>query len=220
MKRTFVISDIHGHHEAFKRALEAIKLEHTDQLILLGDFIDRGPDSKGVLDTVLSLQQENFNLTCLRGNHEDMLLEALNDPSKATRWLVNGGKECLQSFKIGAIENIPKTYIDLIQSFKYYHQTDKFIFVHAALDMHLLDPFADTHTMLWSRDQMRLLNKDWLGQRILIRGHTPTHESLISESVFEMEPILCIDNGSYHTKEGYGSLCVLQLENFKVRFVR
>lgn len=220
MSRTFAISDIHGNLEAFKKALETIDLKHSDQLIILGDLIDRGPDSKGVLDTVLELRQEKFDVICLRGNHEDMLLEAFRAPSKTHRWLINGGMECLASFGTGYVANIPSSYIDLIESFKYYHQTDKFIYVHAALDMHIYDPFSDTDTMLWSRDQKRLLNRDWLGNRILIHGHTPTHESTITDSVFDIEPIICIDNGSYFKKEGYGSLCVLQLENFKVRFVK
>lgn len=220
MNRTFAISDIHGNRNAFRKALDEIGLQKSDQLILIGDLIDRGVDSKGVLDAVLSLRQDKFDVVCLRGNHEEMLLDALRDPLQDYRWLMNGGKECLASFGVDSVEKIPLEYIDLINSFQYYHQTEKYIFVHAALDMQLADPFADTHTMLWSRDQKRLLNTDWLGKRVLIHGHTPTHENVITDSVFEMNRIICIDNGSYFQKEGYGSLCVLQLDNFKARFVR
>jgi len=218
--RTFVISDIHGNNESFKKALKHIELKKTDTLVLLGDLIDKGYDSKGVLDTIFLLQENKFNLICIKGNHEEMLIEAFHDYSKLNNWLLNGGKETLLSFLTSSIEKIPTKYIDLIKSFKYYHQIDNFIFVHAALNMLIKNPFEDINSMLWSREQEKLLNEKWLSGRVIIHGHSPTDKEDIIMSIKNKKEIICIDNGSFMKRLGYGSICVLQLENFNLNFIK
>lgn len=217
--RTFVLSDIHGNDNAFRRALKSVRLKKTDRLILLGDYIDRGFDSKGVLDTIFLLMEHGFELICLRGNHEQMLLDALDDPDKLNNWLLNGGDETLSSFLTSSVHKIPIKYIDLLKSFRFCYEYDQFIFVHAALNMLISDPFTDVHTMLWSRDQNDLLDYGWLGRRILIHGHTPGTQQEIIENFKDLYPIKCIDNGVFTKKAGYGGLCVLELENFSLNFV-
>ena len=218
--RTFVISDIHGNNVAFRKALKHVKLKKTDRLILLGDCIDRGDDSKGVLDTIFLLVENGFNLICLKGNHEDMLLKAFDSDLNLNVWLKNGGDKTLMSFLTSSFEKISAKYIDLLKSFRNYFETDFFILVHASLNMKIKDPYSDIETILWDRDPIKLYNKDWIKDKTLIHGHSPTSKKEIINSIEKKNNIICIDNGSFLNKEDYGSICILELENLKYSFVR
>jgi serine/threonine protein phosphatase 1 len=170
--RTFVISDIHGNYTIFRKALKSVKLKKKDTLIILGDLIERGNNSKGVLDTIFLLKDHGFNIELVLGNHEKMFLDSFKDEKEHTKWMINGGDRTLMSFLTSKIEKIPKRYIELISSSKNYLIKDNFIFVHAGLNMKIQDPFSDIKTILWERKPKELLNKNWLGNRILIHGHT------------------------------------------------
>lgn len=218
--RTFVISDIHGNNELFRKALKQVAFKETDKLILLGDLIDRGVDSKGVLDTVFLMLENGLNVECLAGNHERLFLDALLNINNLNQWLLNGGDKTLASFLTGSIEKIPKKYFDLIKSFKYYKEQDNYILVHAAINMKINDPFSDTHTLIWERNPEKYLDKGWLGSRKIIHGHSPESKENIVKMIRENEQVICIDNGSFMKKENYGSLCILQLENLNPIFVK
>ncbi|MBF4487743.1 metallophosphoesterase [Flavobacterium sp. CSZ] len=215
--RTFAISDIHGNNDTFRKALKFIKLKKTDKLILLGDCIDRGYDSKGVLDTIILLKEHGFNIVCLKGNHEQMFLDSFEENTKLNNWMLNGGKETLLSFLTASIEKIPSQYVNLIKSFKYYYEFKNFIFVHAAINMLIEKPFDDTRSMLWSREQDNLINLNWLKGRVVVHGHNPTPRKDIIKSL--LGQIICIDNGSFIKKRNYGSICVLELENLNINFI-
>lgn len=215
---TYIISDIHGCNIKFRKALKSIKLKKEDTLVLLGDLIDRGPDSKEVLDTVFLLKEHNFNIICIKGNHEQMLLDSLNDFNQELNWLRNGGKETLSSFLTSDIEKIPEKYIDFLKSLDTYYILDDFIFVHAGIDMTLQDPFSDEKSLLWLRKWEEKFDEKWLGKRIVIHGHTPTEKDEIISRFKSKKQVLCIDNGSYLDKDGYGSICVLKLEDLSLHF--
>ncbi|RED26930.1 serine/threonine protein phosphatase 1 [Flavobacterium cutihirudinis] len=218
--RTFVISDIHGNNVAFRKALKHVKLKKTDRLIILGDFIDRGEDSKGVLDTILLLKEHNFDLVCLKGNHEQMLLDAFDNVNNLNSWIKNGGEKTLLSFLTSSINKIPSKYIDLIKSFAYYYENENFVFVHASLNMTIENPFTDIETILWEREPFKYYNENWIKNRILIHGHSPTAQNVIVSSIENKNKIICIDNGSFLKREEYGSICILELENYKYNFIR
>jgi len=216
--RTFIISDIHGKNILFRKALKSVKLKKSDLLILLGDLIDRGENSKGVLDTIFLLKEHGFNIKLVFGNHEKMFLDSFKNENEHTKWMINGGDKTLSSFLTSDIEKIPKKYIELIQSFKYYLEIDNYIFVHAGLNMKIEDPFKDIETILWERNPIELMNEDWLGNRKLIHGHTPQNKTTIKNQI--NNKIIGIDNGIYFKKnEGYGSLTVLELNSMKIRFI-
>lgn len=218
--RTFVIADIHGKNKLFRRALEEIDLQPSDALIILGDLIDRGEDSKGALDTVISLKERGYNITCLFGNHEQMLLDSYLSENHLKLWLYNGGDKTLSSFQADSIDEIPREYIEFIRSFTYYVEHEQYIFVHAALNMKIDHPFQDIKTMIWGRDPEDLLDTAWLGNRRLIHGHTPLELKEIQASHENNDPLLNIDNGAFLEKENFGSLCILELENNRVRFIQ
>ncbi|RXJ49557.1 metallophosphoesterase [Gelidibacter gilvus] len=216
--RTFIISDIHGKNELFKKALKMVKLKKNDTLILLGDLIDRGNDSKGVLDTIFLLKEHGFKIELVLGNHEKMFLDSYENEDEHTKWMINGGDKTLMSFLTSSIDKIPKKYINLIKSSKVYLEKEGFILVHAGLNMNIENPFEDIETILWERNPKNLLNQDWLGNRVLIHGHTPQTKTEITKQL--EENIIGIDNGTYlSTEKGYGSLGILQLETKEIIFV-
>ncbi len=216
--RTFVISDIHGNNELFREALNEVGFKKEDKLVLLGDLIDRGIDSKGVLDSVIQLQENGYNVVCLMGNHEQMLLDAPLSKDHLNHWLLNGGDQTLNSFRINSLKKIPPMYLNLINTFKYFEENENFIFVHAALNMKIADPLMDVDTILWERNPAKYLSLDWLGNRKLIHGHTPTSQVEILKAIENNEKIICIDNGSFINRKNYGTLCVLHLETFAIKF--
>jgi serine/threonine protein phosphatase 1 len=215
---TYVISDVHGCNEKFRAALKSIKLKKTDTLILLGDLIDRGHDSKGVLDTVLLLLEHDFNVICLKGNHEQMLLDSFIDVSAKVNWLKNGGTETLSSFITSNIENIPIRYIEFIKTFKNYLEIGNLFLVHAGLNLDMENPLEDLHSMLWMRNQEDFINHPWLKNKILIHGHNPTRKVEILKQFENQLPIRCIDNGCFMERNGYGEICVLRIEDLKIHF--
>src|SRR5262245_54896096 len=95
--RTLVIGDIHGCLHALDCLLTAAEVRHDDLLITLGDYVDRGPHSKGVLDRLLALR-ERCRLVALKGNHDLMMLAAREDLQHFNEWLASGGKDTLQSY--------------------------------------------------------------------------------------------------------------------------
>lgn len=218
--RTFVLTDIHGKNDIFRKTLKQVGLKKMDHLILLGDLIDRGEDSKGVIDTIFLLKDRGFNVTCLIGNHEKMFLDAFENINSLNLWLINGGDKTLSSFLTSSIKKIPSKYVNFIKSFKYYHEHEQFILVHAGLNMKIENPYSDLNTLVWEREPLKFLDKKWLNNRILIHGHNPTSQTDIERSIKNNFPIISIDNGVYMKKEEYGSMCIMELSNKEIRFVK
>ena len=119
--RIFAVSDIHGCFTTFSELLFGrISLQKTDRLFLLGDYIDRGPSSKQVLDLIMNLTAEGYDIVPLMGNHEKMMLDAFRDPDNPYRWFLNGGDTTMKSFGLTDIEAIPGKYILFLESLQYY----------------------------------------------------------------------------------------------------
>lgn len=217
--RTFALSDIHGNNALFRTALKEVSIAKEDRLIIVGDVINKGGESKGVLDTIMQLRQRGFDVRCLLGNHEQLLLNAIDDPRALEAWFANGGAVTTKSFGVESIVDIPSEYIGLIRSFELIHETEDFVFAHAAVNMKIDDPYSDLKTILSERSPYEFLDESWLRNRKLIHGHTPTKQDQIEASIQNREKVICIDNGTYLDRPNYGSQCILQLETFEVRFV-
>ncbi len=169
--RIIAIGDIHGCCKTFKKLLiENLKITRPDVIYLLGDYIDRGPDSKGAIDFILHLRSEGFQIHTLRGNHEQMLLDLIHDNFEKRIWLDNGGNATLKSFNISAANKLPEKYFSFFHQTQLYIQTNDYIFVHAGLNFYNEDIFEDKEAMLWIRDFYP--DQPVLGNRLLIHGHT------------------------------------------------
>lgn len=218
MIRRIVVGDIHGCAKTFKKLIEEkIRPGREDELILVGDYINKGPDSKGVLDFLMELKKRVGGLIALRGNHEQILLDGLKYRWEEIAFRNKGGIETLKSFGVRDLHEIPEKYISFIAATSYFYETGDFLIVHAGLNFDLEDPFRDDYSMLNIR-QMKV-EPAKIGNKILIHGHTPlpwkTIEAKIGEGKKDFEYNL--DAGCvYPEYEGYGWLAALDLNNWEV----
>ena len=193
----FAISDIHGCANTFDALLNKIAFSQSDTLYLLGDYIDRGPKSKAVIDRILQLRSEGYTVHCLRGNHEQMMLDAMTDYDSRHRWRTAGGLETLDSFGVAHLSEIPAAYLDFLNSLSFCFEVDEYILVHAGLTFLHHSPLEERVGMLWKRSWYYDINYEWLGNRIIVHGHTPQtiEESLVQLAQLQDKKYLNIDNG-------------------------
>jgi len=219
--RQFAIADIHGHLKTFEALLARIGFTKADELFLLGDFIDRGPDSKGVIDCVEELKNSGHTVHCLRGNHEQMVLDAEYGNDSWRMWLRHGGKDTCISFGTQGYWFVPDEYRKWMAALPLYLETEGYLFVHAGLDFSKTEPLNDPDGLLWARNWTDSLNRDWLGNRIIVHGHTPVPRADIELNLAQAEhlPVIDIDNGCYaRSQSGKGHLCALELGGHRLSF--
>ncbi len=182
--RTLIIGDIHGCSGTFRKMVqEEMQLQKDDQLFLLGDYIDRGPDSKGVVDFILELRQKGFQVRTLRGNHEQLLIESANSKMVQGMWLNNGGVTTLESFGIKSVLELDPVYQQFFLKTEFYVETKDFILVHASLNFKAEDPLQDKMAMMWLREYKD--ENNYMNGRILIHGHTPKKGVFIRSQEFK-----------------------------------
>ncbi len=236
--RKIAISDIHGCLSTFKALLwDQIGFTQRDELFLLGDYVDRGPDSKGVLDFIMKLREDGYAVRCLLGNHEDMMVRSMSNFDELDMWLLNGGNPTLESFGVSYVEDIPQNYIDFIGEMEYCIEVDEYLLVHAGLNFtppnpnsgkgdflfRIFDPLQDKKSLLWIRDWYQDMDREWLGDRIVVHGHTPIPQTKIKTMCAELETnrVLDIDNGGFATFQSeMGHLCAFDMTNRKLFFQR
>jgi serine/threonine protein phosphatase 1 len=216
MSRLFVISDIHGCFRPFyEMVTNTIKLTRSDELILLGDYIDRGENSKEVIDFIIDLRNRGFNITVLTGNHEQMLLDAWSDPGALYQWYMNSGMTTLFSFGIQDIMEMDTSYIDFFKNLEFYKEIGKYIFVHAGFNDYISDPFSDKHTMIWECSTR--YDNPVLSGRTIIHGHRPKTIDYVKKCISGNSNVIPIDTGCVYEKEmGYGNLSALEVDTMNL----
>ncbi|MFC4172052.1 metallophosphoesterase family protein [Microvirga sp. GCM10011540] len=172
---TYAIGDIHGRHDLLQRLLGKIR-EHAEgrphRLVFLGDYIDRGPDSAAVIATVRALQGGSPDrVICLMGNHEDMLLKAIGDPTGTFWWVRNGGDAALASFGVRSPAAIPGDLLEWIGSLPTSFEDEKHYYVHAGLRPGRPFERQSDEDRLWIREPFLEVNYDF-GKHV-VHGHTP-----------------------------------------------
>ena len=231
MPKTWIIPDIHGCANTLQTLVEQqIRPGKKDRLIFLGDYIDRGPDSKGVIDFIMRLQETGYSITALKGNHEESCINAWKaDREKKSfpdgmrsktflqkQWERFGGGKTLESFGTNRAGEIPEKYIRWMEQRELFVETDQFIAVHAGLNFDVENPFDDTRSMLWIREFRMVPEK--IGGRTLIHGHVPVNLELIDRFIRNKSTVIDLDNGIYMTrKAGYGNLVTLETESMEYR---
>ncbi|MFT7588036.1 MAG: serine/threonine protein phosphatase 1 [Limisphaerales bacterium] len=223
--RSFAISDIHGCQDTFRTLLfDRLNLTKSDKLYLLGDYIDRGPSSKGVLDIIRQLGKEGYQVTSLKGNHDDVFFQLWLKYNEAAKenWEIWGGTETLVSFGAydKSFEYIPDIYFEEIEQMKNYVALDDYLLVHAGFNFSKDNIFEDKKAMCWAAKYYPYIDPEKTGNRIIVHGHTPLKKQEIIKRVAEMKhPVICIDAGCcYDDREDMGYLCALQLENRELIF--
>jgi serine/threonine protein phosphatase 1 len=183
--RTFVIGDVHGHLQKLEGLVPQLLEEarRGDSLVFVGDYIDRGADSRGVIDRVLKLAGGDWPgpVTTLKGNHEAMLLDYLSpDPQfDPYVWLQNGGTETIASYTGRAwadrwVGSVPQAHLDFYNNLPGWHEDENGIYVHAGLLPGQRPGEASDDVLQWVRDEFIRSDYDW--GKVVVFGHTPQFE--------------------------------------------
>ena len=223
------VGDIHGCYKSLRKLLEEkIGISKHDEVYLLGDYIDRGPFSKQVLDYLLQLQEDGYQIFPLRGNHEEMLINAYLDQvsNNFMLWMMNGAETTFRSFGIesyskmgeASMNELPEAHLSFIRHMPYYYMLDNFILVHAGIDFSIEHPFEDVRSMVWCRDCENDLQAS--GNRTVIHGHTPIPLSSIQEDLMKgIGKEINLDAGCvYKGRPGMGHLAGLDLQTMELYF--
>lgn len=184
MNKIFVVGDIHGCFDKLRALMDKIPINYAqDQLIFIGDYIDRGPSSVEVVDYLIDLKKRFPGTIFLMGNHEDMLQNYLDGSDRFT-YLLNGGQRTLEEYLNRS--NNPKTYpvpsehLEFFNSLFLYYQTEDYIFVHAGLRKKVPLESQEKMDLLWIRDEFIYSDFNF-GKRVIF-GHTPFKEPLLQSN--------------------------------------
>jgi len=184
MEKIFAIGDIHGCYDKLIAMMDKINIDPgRDELIFLGDYIDRGPESFDVVEYLITLPQRFPKIVFLKGNHEAMLESYLLGSNRLT-YLMNGGRKTLDNYlkKSGDSGSsiIPQTHMDFYNSLKLFYQTDDFIFVHAGLRKKIPIEKQSPDDLLWIRNSF--INSDYDFKKRIVFGHTPFKKPMVQKN--------------------------------------
>jgi len=207
----YAIGDVHGCLLTLRALVEeTLGISRNDLLVLLGDYIDRGPESRGVLDYIARLQADGYHVISLRGNHDDLLVRGRFSSYWSRVHKSNGGIVALWSFGVDNHGDIPLEYCDQIDNMPFYHIMEEYSLLHASLNVKKDRPYDDLEAMLWDRREDD--DVDHSGRRVVC-GHTPTKLEDIQQRIDFGRKII-LDNGCvYAGREGMGNLVALDLDH-------
>lgn len=202
--RTVAIGDIHGCAAALDALLAAIVPTPDDTIVALGDYVDRGPDSKGVIDRLLALG-ERCNLICIYGNHEEMMLDVVQQEQPPFRWLQHGGVETLDSYMFaGDMNVIPAEHHKFFDAMVDYYETENHFFLHANYDPDKPLEEQGKAEMRWLKLTDVTPDAHRNGKKAVV-GHT--HDR--GGEIFDIGHLVCIDTYCY----GGGWLTALDVDS-------
>ncbi|AFU87795.1 NinI-like serine-threonine phosphatase [Caulobacter virus Karma] len=202
----YVFGDIHGRLDLLEKARHEIRVRgDCTQMIFLGDYVDRGPESKGVVEAVMALQAQGE--IALMGNHEELMLTACQIKSynaMSKLWVSNGGKQTLKSY--GAGDNawnakwdlIPQEHVDWLARLKPIHETPGRVFVHAGLAPGVAIKMQEEEHLLWIRDKFLNASADQFEKHV-VHGHTHTHARKKIEEPELLAHRTNLDTGAFYT---------------------
>ncbi len=180
MGRTLAIGDIHGSLSTLERLVDYVGLTPNDRLITLGDYVDRGPDSRGVLDWLVAYQrQAGHNHIALRGNHELMMIWSRDDEFAFEDWLTHGGDRALASYMIEDetselgdwdLQIVPEEHWRFLEGTRLIYQTPTHIFVHGNLVPELPVEEQPEAVCCWEKFHNAAPH---VSGKIMVCGHTP-----------------------------------------------
>jgi serine/threonine protein phosphatase 1 len=200
------IGDVHGCARTLDVLLDRLAPASDDHLVFIGDYVDRGPDSKGVIDRLIRLAGE-VRCTFLRGNHDQMMLDYA-DRGEFALWRVNGGLSTVASYMKDGRLHFPEAHLDFLRKTPLYLDTPEYFFVHAGLH----PDFSVAHNVehgsaevyLWERAHFGAASLAW--EKPVVCGHTPHPEPV------DLPRLICIDTGCvYFRRPELGRLCAVRL---------
>jgi serine/threonine protein phosphatase 1 len=171
MSLTYVIPDIHGRYDLLDEALASVAARPCGEagvIVTIGDYVDKGPDSKAVVDRLLSGVDAGWSLIALKGNHDALMVEALRDPSKMAAWLAKGGDAALASYG-GDPAAVPPSHIAWLDQLRLMHVDAHRLYVHAGVDPAIPLDRQSEATLLWNRYPKGF--PDGYGDLHVVHGH-------------------------------------------------
>ena len=210
--RLWAIGDIHGRSDLLAELHTMIRADALANpaarrvIVYLGDYVDRGLDTRGVVDAILGPHDDGFERVCLKGNHEDLMLAFLDDHAAAPNWFYNGGLATLASYGVTPRTEtaamraaydvqqslraaLPPAHLAFYRSLALHHVEGDYLFVHAGVrpgvDLASQDPFD----LMWIRDEFLTARGD--------HGHVVVHGHSINPEAVDAGNRIGIDTGAY-----------------------
>lgn len=195
----YIIGDVHGYFKKLVSVFDqvSLRLQQSDTIIFLGDYIDRGSQSYEVVDFLIELSRTpTLNTVFLKGNHEDMFMTYLRGEDSAGNYIINGGDATIRSYIAhrGVFE-LPEHHRAFFNGLKLFYEGEDFIAVHAGLDPNKRLDEQDEYDLLWIRERFFRKDKRW--DKTVIFGHTPVSYIAHDASIFvdDQRNIIGIDSG-------------------------
>ena len=227
----YALGDIHGRSDLLADLLTAIEADAAESglarrtLVFLGDYVDRGPDSRGVVEMLISSLPQGFDAYFLKGNHEAMLFDFLRDPSRLDPWLANGGDATLRSYGVDVdglhrqrtaaetwreafAATLPFGHRRFLEDLNLMVSFGDYLFVHAGVKPGVPLDAQDPDDLVWIRGEF-LHSKETFG-KMVVHGHTPVQAAEVCNNRID------IDTGAVFS----GRLTALRLEGATRRFLQ
>lgn len=205
--RTIAIGDIHGCRSALETLLQAVAPRSQDTVVALGDYVDRGPDSRGVVDLLIELGTR-CRLIALKGNHEEMMLSVIREGQSHEEWLRHGGIETLDSYGFsGNLDVFPETHAAFFDALHDSFETETHLFTHAAYDPDLPLSEQPEYLLRWHSLREGVPGPHFSGKTAVV-GHTANRAG----EIFNAGHLLCLDTYCY----GGGWLTAMDLDSGEV----
>lgn len=213
----YVTTDIHGCLQSFQHLVEhKLVFGPEDELYVLGDYVNKGPDSRGVLDYLMQLPRRGGRVVCLRGNHDQELLDASRGLHELA-WASADRELTLRSFGVGQVEDIPARYLQWLDDLPYQYELLDFVLVHAGFDFRLppAEMRRDWPTMLNIKEFV--FDASRLGGKRLVHGHVPTPTEEVQRRTDNHAQSIGLDTGCvYRHNPELSHLAALNLDTFKL----
>jgi serine/threonine protein phosphatase 1 len=226
----YAVGDVHGNLDLLLRLEAEIQADVAKRkaqrrvIVYVGDYVDCGPASKGVIEHLITAPLAGFEAIHLMGNHDKWLLDFLEDPEKGKSWLMNGGRATLASYGVNDVSSgtqraqmqalstalsdvFPASHRTFLQGLKYSHTEGDYFFAHAGVRPEVALEDQEENDLIWIREEFLYSEQDF--GKIVVHGHTPGH------TPEEHKIRIAIDTGAFMT----GRLTAVALEGSRRRFL-
>lgn len=175
MSLIYAVGDIHGSLSKLQQLIARCEQHAAGRpmtFVFLGDYVDRGPDSAGVIRTVIELQSSlGDRVIALKGNHEAIALGVIDGTLPADYWFAQGGTATLRSYGVQSASDLPRDHVEWLRSLRLIYDDGRRFFVHAGIDPNKPLDAQDERDLLWIREPFLRDRRDY--GRLVVHGHTP-----------------------------------------------
>ena len=180
MQLVYAIGDVHGMSRELRSLVKRCRLHANGRrmrFVFIGDYIDRGPDSRGVVEFLMALQSQLPEDTiCLMGNHEALALSAVACADDVDHWVENGGEATLRSYAAPSVAELPAEHVEWLRSLPLACDDGLRLFVHAGVNPEKSLDEQEWQDVLWIREPFLSDQRDY--GRLIVHGHTPTRDDM------------------------------------------